>query len=140
MSQRSPMNERYRKDAKLGSTRKSASSAKPVRKLGTSEAESSSSKSKSRVAPKRAALPTSPEIKKWRTIWWTLLLVGLAVIGVVYFTDLRSDLDLQTYVGVVVLALSATAVYIDLKVIRPKQMELIKQTKKSAKGSGKDAS
>lgn len=144
MSQRSPMNERYRKDAKIGSTRKSAGSAKPVRKLGSNEVSSAASKakdkSKGKVAPKREALPTSPEIKKWRTIWWSLLLGGLAIIGIVYFTDLKTNLDLQTYVGMVVLALSAAAVYIDLKVIRPKQMELMKQAKKSGKASGKDAS
>jgi len=147
MSQRSYANDRNRKGAKPGSTRKSAAAAKPVRKQGSVEVTSSAAKSKStgKAKPKSdgvekdfAGLPTSPEIKKWRRVWWVLLLTGLGMIGVSYLVpDLRSNEQVLKIVSAVVLVLSMAAVSIDLVVIRKLRKELIEKT--SGKKSGKAA-
>jgi len=159
MSQRSFSNERYRKDAKIGSTRKSASSAKPIRKQGTAESsvKSSSSKSssskassakgssKERPKPKDgierdwSGLPTSPQIKKWRRVWWVLLLSGLAIIGMTYVVpEFRNNNEVARITSFIVLALSMVAVSIDLVIIRKLRKELMAAAeKKSAKKSGK---
>lgn len=142
MSQRSYSNDRYRKGATIGSTRKSAAKAKPVRKQGSTSG-SSTSKPKpkgSDIEKDWSGLPTSPEIKKWRRIWWALLLGGLAMIGIVYLVpELRVSGPVQSGVSIVVLALSLIAVFIDLRVIRKLRNELIAQTsgKKKAKEQGK---
>jgi len=142
VSQRSYSNDRYRKGATVGSTRKSAAKAKPIRKQGSASA-SGTSKSKpkgSDVEKDWSGLPTSPEIKKWRRIWWALLLGGLAMIGLVYLVpELRVSTSIQSGVSIVVLALSLAAVFIDLRVIRKLRNELIAQTsgKKKAKEQAK---
>lgn len=129
MARRSFMNDRYRPEAKVGSTRKSASKAKPVRKVG-----SVSTSAKPKAKPKQekdwAGLPTSPEIKKWRRMWWGLLLGGLALIGIGYAVpELRADPRIQSGLAVVVLALSLTAVFIDVFVIRKLRKQLIEAGK-----------
>lgn len=156
MTQRSFSNERYRKDAKIGSTRKSASSAKPIRKQGSAESSAKSSASKSwsskggssskaRPTPKDgierdwSGLPTSPQIKKWRRVWWVLLLSGLAIIGMTYAVpEFRDNNDVARITSFTVLALSMVAVSIDLVIIRKLRKELLAAAeKKSAKKSGK---
>ncbi|MHB1017004.1 MAG: hypothetical protein ACYC2X_03805 [Coriobacteriia bacterium] len=145
MSQRSYSNERYRKGADLGSTRKSAASAKPVRKQGTVEttkATPAKAKAKSDGVEKDwTGLPTSPEIKKWRSIWWVLLLGGIAAIAVGYLVpELRANEDAQRIIAVVVLAASMAAVTIDLVVIRRLRKELIASlSKKPSKKAQKHA-
>ncbi len=138
MAQRSYMNDRYRKDARLGSTRKSAAKAKPVRKQG-----SVSAKSKPAVKPKRERpdwmLPTSPEIKRWRRLWWVLLLGGLALIGIGYAVPaLRENATAQQVIAVLVLIASSVAVSLDLFVIRKLRHKLIAE-RQAAKKSKKDA-
>lgn len=148
MTQRSFSNERYRKDAKIGSTRKSAAKAKPVRKQGTVEApvNPASSKSSAKPVPKDgierdwAGLPTSPEIKKWRQLWWVLLLGGLSIIGISYFVpQFRGNEDAAKVSSLIVLALSFAAITIDLVVIRKLRKELMAKVdaKKSGKKQGK---
>ncbi|MHB1136555.1 MAG: hypothetical protein ACYCXR_06655 [Coriobacteriia bacterium] len=145
MSQRSYSNERYRKGADLGSTRKSAASAKPVRKQGsvdTSKATPAKAKGKSDGVEKDwTGLPTSPEIKKWRRIWWVLLLGGIAAIAVGYLLpELRANEDAQRIIAMVVLAASMAAVTIDLVVIRKLRKELIASLgKKPSKKAQKHA-
>lgn len=142
MSQRSYSNDRYRKGATVGSTRKSAAKAKPVRKQGSTLA-TGASKPKpkgSDIEKDWSGLPTSPEIKKWRRIWWALLLGGLAMIGLVYLVpELRVSTQVQSVVSIAVLACSLIAVFIDLRVIRKLRNELIAQTsgKKKAKEQAK---
>ncbi len=145
MSQRSYSNERYRKGAEVGSTRKSAASAKPVRKQGTVDvSKSSDSKSKPKqTGPEKdwAGLPTSPEIKKWRRVWWVLLLGGIAAVALGYLVpELRANDNAQRIIAMVVLAASMTAVTIDLVVIRRLRKELIEsQGKKPSKKAQKHA-
>jgi len=127
VAQRSFSNDRYRKDAKIGHTRKSAAKAKPIRKQGTVEVSSSPAKPKKAGQEKDwAGLPTSPEIKKWRRIWWALLLGGLALIGVGYLVpELRENSNVQGVIAGVVLGASLLAVTIDLVVIRKLRKQLI---------------
>lgn len=144
MSQRSYSNERYRKGADLGSTRKSAASAKPVRKQGTVDTTKTSAPAKSKaIGPEKdwTGLPTSPEIKKWRSIWWVLLLGGIGAIAVGYLVpELRVNEDAQRIIAVVVLAASMAAVTIDLVVIRRLRKELIASLgKKPSKKAQKHA-
>lgn len=148
MTQRSFTNERYRKDAKIGSTRKSASSAKPVRKQGSAESsvkasgeKAKKSGPKQKVLPKDgierdwAGLPTSPRIQKWRRAWWALLLTGLAVIGGSYLVpELRNNEDVARVASILVLALSMTAISIDLIIIRKLRKELIAEVERKKTG------
>ncbi|MBN1192818.1 MAG: hypothetical protein JXA36_03895 [Coriobacteriia bacterium] len=144
MSQRSYGNDRNRKGAKVGSTRKSAARAKPVRKQGTVEASTSSAKPKKAGQDKDwSGLPTSPEIKKWRRVWWVLLLGGMGAIAISYVVpELRNNDAVLRAVSGAVIVLSVAAVTIDLVVIRKLRKELMEKTakKKSSKHDGKDAS
>ncbi|MBN2247871.1 MAG: hypothetical protein JW733_04150 [Coriobacteriia bacterium] len=144
MSQRSYNNDRNRKGAVVGSTRKSAASAKPVRKQGTVEVTKASSTKSKPAGPEKdwTGLPTSPEIKKWRRIWWVLLLGGIAAIAVGYLLpELRANENAQRIIAIVVLLASMTAVTIDLVVIRRLRKQLIesaakKPSKKAQKHAG----
>lgn len=145
MAQRSFSNERYRKDAKIGSTRKSAAKAKPVRKQGTVEV---ASKTKAKVKPKKdpnvdfTGMPTSPQIKMWRRVWWALLLGGLAlVLAAMFVPEFRTNQTVQMAAPAVALAASGIALGIDLFVIRKLRNKLVaelaatkgKKSKKHAK-------
>jgi hypothetical protein len=144
VSQRSYGNDRYRKGAKIGSTRKSAAGAKPVRKQGTVEA-GSASKPKQKPGQEKewSGLPTSPEIKKWRQIWWALLLGGLALIGLLWVVPgLNENQTAQAVVPPIVLVCSLAAVSIDLFIIRKLRKQLIEERsakKKPSKGAGAKA-
>lgn len=132
MSQRSYANDRYRKGANIGSTRKSAAKAKPVRKQGSVEAvKPVKPKKKDEIAKDWSGLPTSPEIKKWRTVWWVLLLTALAVIAASWaLPEVRADERLVSGASVAVLVLSLAAILIDVVVIRKLRKELIAKAEK----------
>ena len=90
MARRSPQNDRYKKDANVGSTRKSAASAKPKRpqaEAGTSgtPAKSDRSKPKPKAKPGRMLLPNpdTAEFKRWNIINYSLLGLALAFAFVV---------------------------------------------------------
>lgn len=148
MTQRSYSNDRYRKGANIGSTRKSAAKAKPVRKQGsvtvTREASKTSTARKERKpGTDWAGLPTSPEMQRWRRVWWVLLLGGLAALGIVYIVpEWRTNEQVLRVVTLIVLACSMAAVGIDFFVIRKLRNELIaKSTKKpSPKQAAHEAS
>lgn len=95
MSRRSVTNARYRKD-NVGSTRKSASAAKPKRDAGDLSASS-----KKKAAPKKgfwatlfAPAPdagvTSPEMRRLRRYWWVFLGSALAIAVLMYFTQAQA--------------------------------------------------
>lgn len=77
MGRRSPNNARYRKDAQVGSTRRSASSAKPKREAGKVAAGAGTSSK-----PSKPVYADPPEVKKWRIAW--AILLGVALIPVAY--------------------------------------------------------
>jgi hypothetical protein len=136
MARRSPLNPRYRKHAKVGSTKRSASSLKPKREAGSS-ASTAAAKPKQPADKKRAipALPTSPEIQRWRRIWWALFAVMVVTAAVSYLPSLRHDATAQRVGMAVLTAAFFPAMYIELVVIRRLRNDLIKQQK----GQKKDA-
>ena len=92
MTQRSPMNERYTTDKPKGTTRKSASSAKPKREAASSVTVVTTTKSKAQKKAERKAQeqkmrerdaryynPRTPEYKRMRMYWG--ICVGLALAG-----------------------------------------------------------
>ncbi|MDY0340604.1 MAG: hypothetical protein RBS17_05280 [Coriobacteriia bacterium] len=143
MSQRSYNNERNRKDAVVGSTRKSAASAKPVRKKGTVDVTKAGTTKRAKPGVEKdwAGLPTSPEIKKWRRVWWVLLLGGIGAVALGYLEpELRANESVQRIIAMLVLAASMAAVTIDLVVIRRLRKQLIEaQSKKPSKKEQKHA-
>lgn len=61
----------------------------------------------------------APEFKRWRRIWWVLLVGGLVLIGGSYAVPaLRDNEDVLRTVSVLALVLSMGAVALDLVVIR----------------------
>ena len=92
MARRSPQNDRYKKDANIGSTRKSAASAKPKHQQaesGRSGTPAKSVVSRSKPKPKARILlpnPDTAEFKRWNMINYGLLggalLFALVVLAV----------------------------------------------------------
>ena len=125
MARRSPMNPRYQKDAQVGTTRKSAASAKPKRTASSGSSSSKSSGSARRgtgTSTGRIELP--PETKKLqRTVF---ILLGIAVVLSAFYllAENRGWLgSLPPIVGSITIgvsyALLFTAIYIDLTKVRP---------------------
>jgi len=115
MTQRNPLNERYTTDEKIGKTRKSAASAKPVSKAASSvrvegsssnqstgllgRANAKANKNANKNAEKKASkeerlryydVPTD-EYKKWRRIWWITIIVALVATAVSFFLQTRGE-------------------------------------------------
>jgi len=135
MARRSPLNPRYQKHAKVGSTKRSASSLKPKREAG-SAASAQSSKPKAAAEKKRAmpTLPTSPEIKRWRRVWWALVAVMVLTAATSYIPSLRENMTAQRIGMAVLTAAFFPAMYIELVVIRRLRNDLIQQQKREKKG------
>jgi len=123
MARRSAQNQRYQKDAKIGSTRKSAASAKPKRSAGEVSTPSKSSTSSSKKKTTSAMInPDTPEFKMWRRIWLGLL-VGAMLLSLASFA-FREDYVQATQVALI-LAYAAIfgAFFIDLTIIRKMRKE-----------------
>ena len=83
MSRRSPTNDRYKKDANVGSTRRSAASAKPTRPQAGpsgSATPSKSAKASKPARPQRQLLPNpdTAEFRRWNYVNYGLLVAALA--------------------------------------------------------------
>lgn len=122
MARRSAQNPRYQKDAKVGSTRKSAASAKPKRSVGEVSPPSKSGASGKKKVTAAMINPDTPEFKKWRRIWLGLL-VGAMVLSLASFV-FREDYMQATQVALV-LAYAGIfgAFFIDLTIIRKMRKE-----------------
>lgn len=142
MGRRSPTNPRYGKDAKVGSTRRSASSLKPKREAGeTGSKPVPKAKPKSDAKKARPSMseimPTSPEIKKWRTIWYALLAIMIASWLVeMYWPGLRTNQTAQVVGLSITSGAFLAAMYIELVKIRSLRKALIEE-QKAAKKKGK---
>ena len=99
MTQRNPMNPRSQNKNYKGVSRKSASSAKPVREAGSSvrtisrearekqqrkaqqaEAKEEQKRARERAAVLGAAVLKTPEYKKWRKIWVITIVIAVVAI------------------------------------------------------------
>lgn len=121
MARRSPLNKRYQKDTKVGSTRKSAAAAKPKRSNASGSSSSSSSRSKTRSSSARRLTPKvqlSPEVKRLQKFSFGML--GLAVVlSVIYLLRGRA---MGTYGYIIIglaYALMFGALFIDFAKVRP---------------------
>lgn len=150
MAQRNPMNDRYRGDGPAGKTRRSASAAKPKR----SSSSSSGSRDMSRLSAREQAIarreqakarrraaasaraaapmvvPTTPEFKRYRKIWWAFLGAGVVLTAITWAMRSLVSEDL-TWASYAILGLAyaciAAALYIDFKRLRPLRLEAQKQ-------------
>jgi len=141
MARRGATNARYQKGTTHGSTRRSASSLKPKRGAGQSAKAASAKGKGAKAAPKRPRLfeplPTTPEIKKWRRIWWVLLTVGMVFVAAGSFIPgLREDPAAQRVILMVVLTCSLAAIGIDLFVIRNLRKQMLEEMSSKPKKSG----
>ena len=135
MSQRNPNNERYQQEKRTGTTRKSASSAKPKTKAANSVVMGSNTKSKaqkekeSKDARKQARreqrelerkyyTPPTEKFKKLKRLWWVCLGAAVACTLISWFG--RSVLPSQVCFVVLLMAYAFIigALYLDLGVMR----------------------
>lgn len=133
MAQRSPTNPRYQKDAKIGSTRKSAASAKPKRSVG----ERGPSEKKPAQKKKRSGMTvepiSTPEIKALRKRWWVFMGIALASAAVLLVPAVQGN-SMVTSLAVGAWAASfVTALYIDWVQIRKLRKAEIERRKKEEK-------
>lgn len=131
MTQRNPMNERYTTEDRKGSTRKSASSAKPVSKAASSvrvqantktkqqkKAEQKAERQKQRELDAQYYNPPTEEYKKLRR-WWWIFLVGAIVLTLMSWFGRAFLPEWAMYVtlGLAYVCIIA-ALYIDFSKIR----------------------
>ncbi len=92
MARRNPQNERYRKDAKVGATRRSAASAKPKRELGDTSSSSKpvAKKGASKSGPRYLPNPDTPEFRRWNIINYSML--GVALGAAVVLTIVQTQI------------------------------------------------
>lgn len=122
MARRSAQNQRYQKDAKIGSTRKSAASAKPKRSAGEVSAPSKSSSSRSKKTTSAMINPDTPEFKMWRRIWLGLL-VGAMVLSLASFAFRENYVQATQVALILAYAAIFGAFFIDLTIIRKMRKE-----------------
>jgi hypothetical protein len=143
MAQRSPHHQRYQKDAKVGSTRKSAASAKPKRSAGE---RGSSSSSKSDSGEKKGGFlgmfsqSWTPEIGMWRRRSMFLLMAALiiAVLGFIpQVQEILGQYPFLAWVGIgLYLVLLGGAIYIDWGIVRKLRNEELARQKEEKGGKG----
>ena len=134
MARRAATNERYQKqNSKLGSTRKSASSAKPKRAAGTIS--SSAEKTKAKPEKKKSTYtppPSTPEMQKWRRIWYVLLGIAIAGFAVALYAKSNKQTTLEVVAVTVEMIAVGVAIGIDVVIIRKLRAQAI-----AAKSMGK---
>lgn len=129
MGRRSASNDRYRKGAGVGSTRRSSASLKPKRDAGS--APSPAAKKSAKTEP----VADPPEIKRWRIIWFACLGVALVPVAYMFVPGLlidgwQPDPSLARIGLAIEFGAFAAALYIDFAVIR----KLRKQAAEAPKG------
>ena len=171
MSQRNPLNERYQNtDERTGKTRKSAASAKPTTKAAASvrmetkreepkglfaRARSKANKSANASGKGKAAQERrreqemrakyynvdTPEYKKWRKIWWGMLIGAIACTAISFFISSQESLVQFTYVFIILsYVLLISAIVLDFTHIRKLRNEYVEAKiaeEKSKKNSAK---
>lgn len=133
MARRSAGNQRYRKDASVGSTRRSAASAKPKREIGAAPVKGHSSAGKGGKAKGnwRVAEPQTREFKLLRRVWLVLLIVAMVTALGGYL--LRAEERLATASLVIAYSAMFAAFGIDLLKIRPMRKAYLKELEGGSK-------
>lgn len=152
MARRNPLNERnINKDAKTGSTRKSAASAKPVRKAADTVYVKSAGSSKSKplskaekkeqrkkdterenkvYAASTAMTKATPEYSKYKKIWWGILILAIVATVVAWIMQLnRESFGEVGMIVALVVAYAAIifALILDFWKVRPIRKEMRKK-------------
>jgi hypothetical protein len=129
VARRSAGNQRYRKDASVGSTRRSAASAKPKRDVGEApvKGRSSAGKGDKGKVDWRAVEPQTREFKMLRRIWFVLL--GIAIVASLGGYLLRTQETLATVTLVIAYTTLFGAFGIDLLKIRPMRKQYLQELK-----------
>jgi len=133
VARRSPLNARYQKfQEPPGKTRKSAAAAKPTRKQGSSATSTSSAKSKTGAKGKGSTAriaydPPTPEFRRLRVWWWSLLGGGVVLVlvswGVRQLTHLSARMQLATLALGLAYFCIGVAFYLDFVKMRPLRNE-----------------
>ncbi len=85
----------------------------------------STAKNKEVTKKKYMPVPTTPEIKKWRKVWWVAIIVALLAFGVAYLGESQGNNTLRTVGLSIELAGVLVAINIDIFVIRRLRKEAI---------------
>ena len=131
MTQRSPMNERYSTEKHKGTTRKSASSAKPKREAAASVTVVAKTKTKAEKKAEKKKLearqrektqkyynPPTPEYKRMRKIWVAFVAGALIASITSFFVLGKVPSEVSTVILVIAYVCIACALYVDLVKIR----------------------
>ena len=131
MTQRSPLNERYTTDKPKGTTRKSASSAKPKREAAATvtvvtktktkaekKAERKKEEQKMRARDARYYNPGTPEYKRMRRLWVVFIVVALSCSILSFVLMNKVSTAVTTILLILAYAGIGIALYIDLVKIR----------------------
>lgn len=132
MARRSASNQRYQKDA-LGSSRRSAASAKPKRGVGQSAEEAERRRLGRKGRKARAKIqwnPDTPEFKLWRKVWLVLLVSAMVSSGGAFL--LREMAPWGTIALVVAYSCLFGAFFVDLTKIRKMRKQWQAEQKKAA--------
>lgn len=152
MARRNPLNEReVNKDAKTGTTKKSAASAKPVRKAADTVYIKSAGSSKSKPQTKEekkeqrkkdterenkvyaastAMTKATPEYSKYKKVWWVILVLAIAATVVAWIMQLnRETVGELGMIVALVLAYAAIifALILDFWKVRPIRKDMRKK-------------
>lgn len=151
MTQRNPMNERYQTGAHRGQTRKSAASMKPKSKAAASVRMQSTTKTKKqKKAEQKAARakrnreeaqyynPPTPEYRKWRKIWWVLLVLAVIMTIVTWFGRAYMSDTMGFVVLGIAYACIILAFYVDFSKIRKIRRAYRVEMEAAKKNKGKN--
>ncbi len=130
MARRSPLNPRYQKNTgPAGKTRRSASSAKPKREAGGHAPAPKKAKPTLREALRGG--PSTPEMKRWRQIWWGAIGAAFVVALLAAFVPaVKNNRVLLLAATVAYLVFLGGAVYIDLGIIRKLRREAMEAARR----------
>jgi len=138
MARRSATNPRYQKDAAVGSSRRSAASAKPKRGVGESAEAAASRKKGKKKKPRVQWNPDTPEFNLWRKIWLGLLAAAMVTSAGAFL--LRELQPWGTISLVVAYSCLFGAFFVDLTKIRKMRKQWLASqkdgTEKSSKSKG----
>lgn len=120
MARRSPMNPRYQKNTgPAGHTRRSASAARPKREAGASAPASPKKKTERPSLREAFTAQQTPEMKKWRRVWWVLIVLAFAFALIAGFVKPVQQIPaVRIAVMAAYLAALGAALYVDLGIIR----------------------
>lgn len=158
MTQRNPLNDRYKDDNRAGKTRKSAASAKPVSKAASSVHEPAPKSKKQKRAEARERerkleskrglsgsavydVPTN-DYRRWRRIWWGVIVAAVVVTAISFALMVNEATQpISNAFLIAAYALLVVSLYIDFakvrKLRRKYQERLILDRSKAARAEQK---